>query len=298
MPLDLAKIHRLAAPTLVDGKWRKPVMSRMEVSQVKKLALIAGVKWVDPPSMVVKPKPIEFARMKGVQHDRRMEQRILKTRELMVGQQKKWAEIHKVRRDKLKAKEKDKKLFDFNDYLKPVITPEAQISRWDTLELEKFHENKALIQRKENYWAGLLKGSTGVAKKLSGEERLAKKRAERQQRKKDRADAKEAKSGVNQGDDDEVVIKPKKTEGKDGVKEEKKDEQKVKEDKEKSKDEKKVKEDKDKSKEDKDKTKEAKKDKKEAKELKETVKEDAKKAADKGEEKAKKIKEKPKPEGS
>lgn len=75
MPLDFNKIHRLATPTFTNGKWYKPRMSKLELRTVKKLALIAGAPWVDPPSMEKKERPIEFVKRKGIAHDRKIEQR-------------------------------------------------------------------------------------------------------------------------------------------------------------------------------------------------------------------------------
>ncbi len=75
MPLDFNKITKLSAPTLLNGKWLKPQMSKKDIRIVKKLSLIAGAPWQDPPSVVLKPKPIAFVQRKGVKHDRMLEQR-------------------------------------------------------------------------------------------------------------------------------------------------------------------------------------------------------------------------------
>lgn len=44
---------------------------------MKKLALIAGAEWQDPPSLQKKEKPIEFVKQKGIAHDKRIEQRYI-----------------------------------------------------------------------------------------------------------------------------------------------------------------------------------------------------------------------------
>ena len=74
MPLDLQKIHQLAKPMYVGGKWRA-TMSRREVGVVKKLALIAGAPWQDPPSMITRPRPITIINRIGSKDSRRAAQR-------------------------------------------------------------------------------------------------------------------------------------------------------------------------------------------------------------------------------
>ena len=77
MPLDFNKIHKLATPSFVNGKWFKPKMSKMELRKVKKLALIAGAEWQDPPSLQKRERPIVFVPQKGIAHDKRIEQRYI-----------------------------------------------------------------------------------------------------------------------------------------------------------------------------------------------------------------------------
>jgi len=204
MPLDLAKIHKLSMATFVNGKWKKPAMSRKDINSVKKLALIAGVKWTDPPHMVTKPKPMEFVIQKGIAYDKRVEQRIQKSKELMQGQIKKWAEQNKQRRDKLKDSKKERYV-DYNDFLFPHYS-EPQISKWDTVAIEEYQNKKAKTEAREKYWAGLAKGA-GPAKKLSGEERLAKKRAEREAKKKEKAAEREVKEAKKKQEQDARIAK-------------------------------------------------------------------------------------------
>jgi len=178
MPLDFARIHRMAKPTLREGKWKRPQLSLRKLRVLKKLCLIAGGEWQDPPSMVKQAHPIREIPRPGNKHDRTKFLRIVQTKELLAGQQKMWAQQNKVRRDKLKE-ERDKEWDPMMEMFPDAFVKMQKPPPTESEALELYNLRIAAKERKEKRWAEMLKGGTEQKKKVTREERLAKKDEEK-----------------------------------------------------------------------------------------------------------------------
>jgi len=158
MPLNFARIHQLAKPTFANGKWVRPELSLRKLRVLKKLSAIAGAKWEDPPSLINKPNPIRAIPRPGNKHDRLKPLRIQKTKELLEGQQRLWAQQNKTRRDKLKA-ERDKEWDPLMEMRPELYVKMPKPPATDIEATRIYHAKVAAKAAKEKRWAEMLKGA-------------------------------------------------------------------------------------------------------------------------------------------